>query len=112
MVEDLKHITTTFLVRWQKPQTNFVKVNTNGSELTNPSKIGAGVNVRDHQGQFIHSISCPLGEGTNNLAETKAAIIGVTWCMANGFTKIQIETDSNLLKQWLDIERSFSKYFP
>ncbi|XP_075095128.1 uncharacterized protein LOC142173437 [Nicotiana tabacum] len=102
MIEGLKHTTTIVMVSWQRPQTNFVKVNTHGSELSNPSKVGIGVIVRDHQSQFIHVISSPLCEGTNNLAETEATIIGVKWCIDNGFTKIQIETDFNLLKQWPD----------
>lgn len=79
-----------------------MKVNCDGSALTNPEKIGVGVIVRDHQGHFIHAIACPLSEGTNNLVETEASIIGVKCCVDNGFTKIQLEAHSNLLMQWLD----------
>ncbi|OIT02016.1 hypothetical protein A4A49_56683, partial [Nicotiana attenuata] len=55
----------------------------------------------DHHGIFLHAISSPLGEGTNNQAETQAALIGITWCMDNGYTRIHLEADSNLLIQWI-----------
>ncbi|XP_019240872.1 PREDICTED: uncharacterized protein LOC109220861 [Nicotiana attenuata] len=99
--ETLQFQITTTLVTWQKPPPNYVKVNSDGSALLNPGKIGAGVIIRDHQGDFIHAIAAPLGEGSNNLAETEAALIGIRWCIDNGFTKIYLETDSALLIHWL-----------
>lgn len=78
-----------------------MKVNSDGSVLTNPGKIEAGVIVRDHKGHFSHAIACPLGEGTNNLAETKATIIGIQWFLDNECTKIHLQADSSLLIHWL-----------
>ncbi|XP_019262748.1 PREDICTED: uncharacterized protein LOC109240551 [Nicotiana attenuata] len=49
-------------------------------------QFGAGVIIRNHHGQFIHAMGIPLGEGTNNYAETEAARLGVQWCLANGIT--------------------------
>lgn len=56
--------------------------------------------IGGYQGEF-HDISCPLGEGPNNQAETQAAVIGIKWCMENGYTKVHIEADSSLLIHWL-----------
>lgn len=54
-----------------------MKINSDGSALSNPGRIGAGIIVRDSQGSFTHAIASPLGEGTNNLVEIEAEIIGV-----------------------------------
>ncbi|XP_075100362.1 uncharacterized protein LOC142176453 [Nicotiana tabacum] len=83
-----------------KPKTDFVKVNSDGSALNNPGKIGVGVIIRDSEGHFIHAIASPLGEGSNNLVETQAAVLGMQWCLANDITKIHLEADSALLIHW------------
>lgn len=70
IIEDIKHCTTTRQVVWTKPNVNFVKINTNGSAMTNPMKIGGGGIIRNHLGEFLQAIACPLGEDTNNLAKT------------------------------------------
>ncbi|XP_075103442.1 uncharacterized protein LOC142178023 [Nicotiana tabacum] len=101
LAENVKHITTTTQVEWVKPEAQFVKVNCDGSALTNPGKIIAGVIVRDHHSQFIHTITSPFGTGTNNLAETNAATIGVNWCIENGFTRIHLEVDLTILVHWV-----------
>ncbi|XP_019239990.1 PREDICTED: uncharacterized protein LOC109219984 [Nicotiana attenuata] len=72
-----------------------------GSALGNPGKIGAGIIIRDHNGNFIHAISSPLGTGTNNQAEVQAAHIGLSWCIEQGYTKIHLEADSSILIHWL-----------
>ncbi|XP_019261368.1 PREDICTED: uncharacterized protein LOC109239280 [Nicotiana attenuata] len=85
-VENLKHLT---------------EINSDGSALINPGKIGAGIIIRDHQGHFIYAIASPLGEGTNNKAETQAAYLGIKWSIENVFSKIHLEADSKLLILWL-----------
>ncbi|XP_019224305.1 PREDICTED: uncharacterized protein LOC109205994 [Nicotiana attenuata] len=77
IIENLSHQVRIYQVAWGKPASGVVKVNTDGSALGNPGKIGAGIIIRDHNGNFIHAISSPLGEGTNNQAETQAAHIGI-----------------------------------
>lgn len=101
-VEQIKHHTSITQVIWQRPEAQFVKVNSDKSALNNPGKIGAGVIIRDHTSEFIHVIATPLGEGTKILTEVEAAIIGVQWCLNNGFHKVHLEEDSTLLIQWLN----------
>lgn len=55
--ERLKHATTITPMTWEKPNKNLVKVNFDGSALTNLGKIGSRAIVRDHQCQFIHAIT-------------------------------------------------------
>ncbi|OIT03600.1 hypothetical protein A4A49_51258, partial [Nicotiana attenuata] len=58
----------------------------------------------DHRGTFIHALAGPLGEGTNNQAGIEAAIIGITWCIGNGYTKVHLEADSSALIHWVTNE--------
>ncbi|OIT21109.1 putative ribonuclease h protein [Nicotiana attenuata] len=100
-IENIQHHTTITKVKWIKPDKGFVKVNSDGSAMINPGKIGGGVIIRDQQGHFIHAMAFPLGEGTNNYAETEAARIGVQWCLDNGIPRVHLEADSALLVRWL-----------
>ncbi|XP_009595625.1 uncharacterized protein [Nicotiana tomentosiformis] len=101
-IENIQHHTSIKKVAWTRPDTTSGEINTDGSALTNSGLTGAGVIIRGSYGEFILALTCPLGEGTNNSAETKAAILGVQWCIANGFTKIHLEADSSLLSHWLN----------
>lgn len=103
-IENIKHHTTITQVTWNKPNIGYVKINSDGSAMTNPGKIGGGVIIRDHHGNFIHAMAFPLGEGTNNYAETEAARIGVQWCLDNGIPRVHLEADSALLVKWLTEE--------
>ncbi|OIT36737.1 putative ribonuclease h protein [Nicotiana attenuata] len=107
LIERLEHQTLSIQVIWEKPIPGFVKINSDGSALTNPGKIGAGVIVRDHNCTFIHAIAAPIGEGTNNYAETEGTILGIQWCLNIGFTKVHLETDSALLIQWFTNGKEF-----
>ncbi|XP_019227546.1 PREDICTED: uncharacterized protein LOC109208846 [Nicotiana attenuata] len=104
--ENLQFQTKITQVTWQKPIPGFVKVNSDGSALTNPGKIGAGAIIRNHHGDLINAIASPIGEGSNNLAETEAAFLGVKWCIDSGFTKIHLEADSALLIHCLTTDSS------
>ncbi|OIT36331.1 hypothetical protein A4A49_52450 [Nicotiana attenuata] len=79
VVENLQYHTSITSVAWRNPGTGFVKVNSDGSALNNPGKIGAGVIIIDLKDHLIHVIASPLGEGSNNLAETQAATLGMQW---------------------------------
>nr|XP_016482074.1 PREDICTED: uncharacterized protein LOC107802997 [Nicotiana tabacum] len=96
-IEDISYYTNVQQVTWRKPAQEFVKINSDGSALTNPGKIGVEAIIRDHRGTFIHALAGPMGKGTNNQAEIKVAIIGITWCLDNGYTKVHLESDSALL---------------
>lgn len=45
-----------------------VKLNSDGSAITNPRKIGGGEVIRDHKGDIIYTYAAALGQGTNNQA--------------------------------------------
>ena len=56
-------------------------MNTDGSALMNPGRLGAGGILRDKHGKLVVAFTTPLGEGTNRTAEIEAAIIGLTWAL-------------------------------
>ncbi|WMV41201.1 hypothetical protein MTR67_034586 [Solanum verrucosum] len=91
-------------VSWFKPPTNVVKINSDGSALDNPGKIGAGGIVRDAQGDLIYAYATPLGHGTNNQADIEAAQWGLSWCLNNGFNQVIFEEDSVLVVHWIKQE--------
>ncbi|XP_015064939.1 uncharacterized protein LOC107010215 [Solanum pennellii] len=89
------------MVRWKSPTAGKYKLNTDGSALSDSGKIGGGGILRDQQGKLIYAFSVPLGSGTNNMAELKAALYGLDWCEQHGYKCIELEVDSELLCKWI-----------
>ncbi|WMV32529.1 hypothetical protein MTR67_025914 [Solanum verrucosum] len=85
---------------WKTPIYNRYKLNTDGSAIPNPGKIGGGGILRDDQGSMVYAFAVPLGEGTNNQVEIQAAIFGLNWCIQHGYNCIILEVDSELLTKW------------
>ncbi|KAH0695796.1 hypothetical protein KY289_013278 [Solanum tuberosum] len=90
-------------ISWRKPPQNILKLNTDGSALNNPGKIGGGGILRDHTGELVYAFTIPLGSGSNNQAETLAASHRIEWCLQHGYKKILLEVDSELLMKWLQL---------
>lgn len=78
-----------------------IKLNSDGSDLSNPRRIGAGEVIRDHNGDLIYAYVASLGKETNNQAEVEAAIWGLSWCLSNGVQQVMLELDSELLVRWI-----------
>ncbi|KAK4707011.1 hypothetical protein R3W88_033425 [Solanum pinnatisectum] len=87
-VEKCFHDIKIHKVQWQRPPEQWVKLNTDGSALSNTGRIGAGGIIRDHRGEMILAFATPLGEGTNNQAEVRAAIFGMTWLLQIGYRNL------------------------
>ncbi|XP_015160870.1 ribonuclease H-like [Solanum tuberosum] len=96
---------------WKIPTYNRYKLNTDGSAIPNPGKIGGGGILRDDQGSMVYAFAVPLGQGTNNQveiqaartnnqAEIQAAVFGLNWCIQHGYNSIILEVDSELLTKW------------
>jgi len=99
--ENCIHDTKVISVKWIKPPDQWVKLNTDGSALTNPGRIGAGGILRDQTGAMLLAFATPLGEGTNNQAEIGAAIFGMSWVLQMGYKSVVLEVDSQLLVDWI-----------
>ncbi|XP_055802719.1 uncharacterized protein LOC129871761 [Solanum dulcamara] len=101
LVEKCTNEVNVSTVYWRKPSAHMVKLNTDGSALHNPGKIGGGGLLRNNQGDLLFAFSTPFGEGTNNQSEILAAIFGLTWCLQLGYTKVILEVDSELVIRWI-----------
>ena len=100
-IENCKHDIKVHKVGWNKPPEDWVKINTDGSALNNPGKIGAGGIIRDKDGKLLMAFAVPLGEGSNNKAEVEAALFGLQWATELGHTNIIMELDSQIVVQWI-----------
>ncbi|XP_035545131.1 receptor-like protein 7 [Juglans regia] len=89
------------VVKWHQPPQGWVKLNTDGSSFGNPGTSGVGGVIRDEDGRLLLAYSVPLGLGTNNFAEFSSLLEGVRRCHALGFYRVQIETDSQLVVNWI-----------
>ena len=52
----------------------WIKLNTNGSALSNPGRLGDGCILRDNHRRLVMAFTTPMGERANNKAEIEAAI--------------------------------------
>nr|XP_004237275.1 uncharacterized protein LOC101245246 [Solanum lycopersicum] len=80
-------------VRWDTPYANTLKLNTDGSDFSNPGKIGGGSILSHQTGSFVYALSIPCRNGTNNQAETLSSM--------HGYRRIILEVDSELLTKFL-----------
>ncbi|WMV32724.1 hypothetical protein MTR67_026109 [Solanum verrucosum] len=93
-----------FIHRILREDDQWVKLNSDGSALSNPGRIGAGGILRDHTGEMVLAFATPLGEGPNNQAELEAAIFGITGSLELGYKNILLEVESQLLVDWIKIK--------
>ena len=95
------HDTKVNMVTWIKPLDQWIKINTDGSSLTNPGKLGAGGIMRDTKGKLVMAFTTPVGEGTNHKSKIEAAIFGLTWELEIGCRNILLELDYQLEVHWI-----------
>ena len=82
---------------------NVLQVWTDGACSGNPGPAGAGALIRE-RGTVVHEISQYLGEGTNNVAELMAILLGLQF-VSDRTRAIDVMTDSSycvglLTKNW------------
>ncbi|XP_060216835.1 uncharacterized protein LOC132644267 [Lycium barbarum] len=64
------------IIKWERPELNWVKLNTDGSKY-NDGHIGAGGVIRDYAGHMYMAFAKSLDMGSHNHAEAKAALFGL-----------------------------------
>ncbi|KAK4374201.1 hypothetical protein RND71_004878 [Anisodus tanguticus] len=102
-VETLRTRITSQMVIWEKPQDDWIKINTDGSSNNRVDTAGIDGVVRNRNGEIIMAFAKSLQFCTNNSAEVEAADFAIQWCLLNNMDKIILELDSmfvvNLLKR-------------
>nr|XP_010315780.1 uncharacterized protein LOC104644285 [Solanum lycopersicum] len=101
MSERCVHDIKVNMVTWTRPKDQWIKVNTDGSAINNPGKMGVGGILRDKSDRLVMALTTPLGEGTNNKAELEAVILGLTWALELGYKNIILELVSQLVVHWI-----------
>lgn len=74
-----------------------IKLFSDGACRGNPGTGGAGAVITDGAGQTLWRGKEYLGHCTNNIAEYKALILGLKGALAEGYNKIEVFIDSELL---------------
>ncbi len=84
--------------------TSYYQMYSDGGARGNPGPAGIGVLIKDETGQVIAKIAKYLGELTNNQAEYKALIAGLTKAKELGIKHLKCYLDSELVVKQLKRE--------
>ena len=68
----------------------------------NPGPAGIGIVIKDSSGALVAEVAKPIGITTNNVAEYKALIEGMSEVLSRGGTEIVVQTDSELLARQVE----------
>ncbi|KAF5182220.1 Ribonuclease h domain [Thalictrum thalictroides] len=93
------HTSPLFLFTWTRQPDGALVLNTDGVAMNGVS-AGGGI-LRNHQGRHLANFFHFYGEGTNNTAECRAILDGLTLGKSLDITNIQIHihTDSKMALQ-------------
>ncbi|KAF8390802.1 hypothetical protein HHK36_025330 [Tetracentron sinense] len=80
---------------WSAPERGWLKANVDGAALLNGSASGAGMVVRDSNGNMIFRGCKPLWGGGSRIAEVEAIRWSLLLALERGWSKLCIESDSN-----------------
>ncbi|CAL1375172.1 unnamed protein product [Linum trigynum] len=88
-------------ISWVAPHRGWMKLNVDGASAGNPGQAGAGGLIRDEHGRWQAGFVAMIGEATAALAELWALFHGLNLAWKFRCTNLLIETDSQLVIQWL-----------
>jgi ribonuclease HI len=72
-------------------------VETDGACKGNPGPMAIGATIKNKEGTELATVSQLIGQGTNNIAEYRAAIEGLKAAKALGASLIELRMDSELV---------------
>jgi ribonuclease HI len=70
-----------------------------GGARGNPGPAGWGAILRSLEGTVAAELCGAIPHATNNVAEYRALIAALEWCVANGASRLDVRSDSLLLVQ-------------
>ena len=73
------------------------RIYSDGASRGNPGPSGIGAVIFDAHGKVVHEIARYIGEVTNNVAEYKALIAALDYCVKHKLSPVEILADSQLL---------------
>ncbi|XP_075081943.1 uncharacterized protein LOC142166458 [Nicotiana tabacum] len=99
-----KPILITTRVTWQLPFHGWYKCNIDGALKGNPGPSSLGFCVRDDEGNAVYARAVDLGVTTNVVAEVKAILQGLEYCVEHDLHPLILETDSLVMKKVIEGE--------
>lgn len=110
LIENLKSRINIKSLRWSKPSPDRFKLITDGCSKGNLGSSGGGGNLRDDNGQLVLAYAEYYGECSNNVAESKAILYGIQWCITNGFKNVDIESDSMIIINMINDQNKINQH--
>ena len=90
-------------INWEKPNMDWVKLNTDGSvDVASGTAEGGGL-IRDDQGNWIMGFTRKIGKANNFLVETWALRDGLLLCNQLNLNAVMVELDAKALVDALKI---------
>ena len=86
-------------MKWNKPPTGWVKLNTDGTMYGNPVKVGGGGILRSSSGDWIGGFVRKMGSTSSTVAELWALKDGLTMAKQMGIENICIKMDAEFIVQ-------------
>ena len=84
-------------VRWEKPPSNWFKLNTNGASCGNPRRAGGGGVIRDSAGKWVRGFARSIGSTTSIIAEFWALRDGLQLAIQLGVQYLEVELDAKVV---------------
>ena len=81
-------------IRWERPRSNWSKLNTDGSSMGNPGLAGGGVVIRDEMGNWMVGFSTITSSFE---AELWALRDGLSICVERSSPSIEVELDAKAI---------------
>lgn len=84
-------------VIWAPPLNSWVKINTDGASIKNPTRAAAGGIFRNSDGACLGGFAQYLGSANALYAELSAAMNAIEIASLMGFSNVWLESDSQLV---------------
>ena len=85
------------LLKWNKPNVGWHKLNIDGASMGNPGRAGGGGVIWDHRGSWVQGFARKICITTNVIAEFWALRDGLTMAAQLGITLLEIEMDAKIV---------------
>ncbi|XP_075107022.1 uncharacterized protein LOC142180004 [Nicotiana tabacum] len=100
-LEEGKHYETW---RCNSPREGWFKCNTSGASRDNPGPSSYGFCVRNHDRELVFFKTKQIEDTTNIVAEAKAIVEGLAFCIKQQLHPLIVETDSLVMKRIIEDE--------
>nr|POF06016.1 putative ribonuclease h protein [Quercus suber] len=84
-------------VRWDKPPSNWFKLNTNGASCGNSGRAGGGGLIRNSTGEWVKGFARSIGSTTSIIAKFWALRDGLQLAIQLGVQYLEVELDAKVV---------------